>query len=89
MRRYKRWTPEQDRVLRELYGHMPMTKIAHRLGAPVQSVYRRAHYIGLSGGYEPGRNRPPREGYFGPRVSIQSDRLPAGIVSVTRHRIIG
>ena len=85
-----RWTPAEDATLRKLYGHVSQAAIARKLGKTVGAVYGRCHYIGLVGGFAPGRGRMPTCGqYFGPRLTIDQDNLPAGIVRVVRHRLRG
>lgn len=44
----RRWTPGEDRVLRELYAITITSEIAQRLARPASSVYKRAGLLGLS-----------------------------------------
>ena len=90
MRKIKRWSPVEDETLRKLYGHVSQDKIARKLHRSTQSVYARCHFIGLVGGFSAGRGRPPTCGqYFGPRLTINQDDLPTGVVRVVRHRLRG
>ena len=90
MRNIKRWTPAEDETLRSLYGHVSQDKIARKLNRSKQSVYARCHFIGLVGGFTPGRGRMPTCGqYLGPRLTTICDGLPAGVVRIVRHRLRG
>ena len=85
-----RWTPAEDATLRRLYGHVKQAEIAKRLGKTLGSVYGRCHYLGLVGGFATGRGRMPAcDQYLGPRLTIQKDGLPTGVVRVVRHRLRG
>lgn len=44
----RRWTPEDDSLLRELYPDVSSAEVARRLGRPLETVYRRAYRLGLS-----------------------------------------
>ncbi len=46
-RQYRRWRPEEDVLLRELYADTPSSVIARRLRATLGSVYQRAQALGL------------------------------------------
>lgn len=46
--RTKRWTPEDDRRLRELYGTMSRREVAALMGRPPGSIKHRAQRLGLS-----------------------------------------
>ena len=85
-----RWTPREDRILRDLYGTVPQSKIAAKLGKTLASVYGRCHYIGLRQGFALGRNRPPTGiNVHGPRITISDQNLHPGITRVVTHRLIG
>ena len=87
MRKIKRWSPVEDETLRKLYGHVSQDKIARKLNRSTHSIYARCHFLGLAGGFAPGRGRMPACGqYFGPRLTINQDDLPTGVVRVVRHR---
>lgn len=64
----RRWTPEEDATLRELYPHLRSVEVAERLGRPVTSVIHRARALGIvkdpdflashaSGRLQPGERR--------------------------------
>jgi hypothetical protein len=45
----KQWRPNDDTILRFLFGRIPAAKIAHRLGRSEGGVYERILKIGLTG----------------------------------------
>lgn len=45
---YPRWTPAQNKMLRELYGTMPNVEIAARMGKSRKAVSTRAKRMGLA-----------------------------------------
>lgn len=43
----KRWTPEEDEQLAEMWGHKPIAKIEERLGRPRLGIINRVRRLGL------------------------------------------
>ncbi|VTT96539.1 unnamed protein product [Gemmataceae bacterium] len=46
---YPRWTPEEKRLLRELYATAPVAELVARLKRPIAAIYQHAKTLGLHG----------------------------------------
>jgi hypothetical protein len=53
-RHWRRWTDREERVVRRLYGTVPLGELAQRLGRTSVAVAMRAHYLGLLIGHHKG-----------------------------------
>lgn len=44
---YRLWTPEEDKVLRELAGKVPASVIAEQIGRPKSGIYHRCKRLDI------------------------------------------
>lgn len=44
---YRPWAPEEEKLLKRLYGRMPQKKIAERLGRTIGAIFTRVSLLGL------------------------------------------
>ena len=81
------WTDSEDDLLRRLCGAMTPAEMARVLGRSESSTVGRIKRLGLSWRIRDDIDDEPI--VCGPRLTTETTNLPPGIVSVTRHRLIG
>lgn len=55
------WKPEEDALLRDLYGNVPTRDLPARIGRSKTAIFNRAHALGLHHGYHRCWTRPELE----------------------------